>query len=228
MLCLNCEILRYQFNNLSPIELSVKVNMKKIICYGDSNTFGFNPKDGSRFDENTRWTSVLQNNIGTEYKVINEGMCNRTGFVNNPDGFIFSGAKHFAEFVSKLKNTDILILWIGTNDLMFQYNINIETVENGLKNLIELAKTKAKRVIIIPSVILDKNILKGYFSDRFDETSIKKSNEIVAVYKKLAKIYYCEYFDVNDFVRAYDIDGLHYDEASHKIIADKLSTIISL
>ncbi len=202
--------------------------MKKVLCYGDSNTFGFNPKDNSRYDENIRWTSVLQNILGTEYEVVNEGMCNRTGFVNNPDGFIFSGAKHFREFMSKSENIDILILWLGTNDLMFQYNIKFETVESGLKNLIELAQTKAKRIIIIPSVILDENILKGHFSDRFDKTSIKKSKEIIMVYKKLAKTYHCEYFDVNEFVKPSDFDGLHYNETSHKIIADKLSTIIGL
>ena len=54
--------------------------MKNILCYGDSNTFGFNTKDGSRYDENTRWTAVLQKNLGAEYNVINEGMPNRTGF----------------------------------------------------------------------------------------------------------------------------------------------------
>ena len=202
--------------------------MKNIVCYGDSNTFGVNAKDGSRFDEKTRWTAVLQNNFGMKYKVINEGMCNRTGFVNNPDGFLFSAQSHFVKLISEFENIDILILWIGTNDLMFQYQINFETVENGLKNLIELSQTKAKRVIIIPSVILDESILKGFFSDRFDETSIQKSKEIVMIYKKLAKIYHCEYFDVNEFVKPSDIDGLHYNEASHKIIADKLSAIIGL
>ena len=202
--------------------------MKNIVCYGDSNTFGLNPKNGSRYGENTRWTSILQNNCATKYKVINEGVCNRTGFVKNPDGFLFSGQEHFSELISKSKKIDILILWVGTNDLMLQYNINFETVENGLKKIIELAKNKAKRVIIIPPVILGEKILEGYFGDRFDETSIKKSKEIGVLYKKLSNIYHCEYFDVNRFVKPSDIDGLHYDEASHKIIADKLSIIIGL
>lgn len=70
--------------------------MKKIVCYGDSNTFGYNPKDGSRYNENTRWASVLQNILGNEYEVINEGMCNRTRFVNNPDGFLFFRFKTFS------------------------------------------------------------------------------------------------------------------------------------
>ena len=103
--------------------------MKKIVCYGDSNTFGFNPKNGSRFDENTRWTSVLQNISKTKYEVINEGMCNRTGFVDNPKGDLYSSQKHFPKLLEKSDNIDILILSVGTNDLQFQYNIEFKTVE---------------------------------------------------------------------------------------------------
>lgn len=197
--------------------------MKKIVCYGDSNTFGFNPKDGSRFDVNTRWVSLLQKNLGAGYEVVDEGMCNRTGFVENPDGFIFSGSKHFPKLMEKSENIDILILWIGTNDLMFQYNIDFEIIENGLKALIGLAKTKSKRIIVVPPVILREKILDSYFGSMFDETSIAKSKDVGKIYKKLAKNYNCEYFDVNEFVKPSDYDGLHFDEASHKIIAEKLA-----
>ena len=199
--------------------------MKKIICYGDSNTFGFNPKDGSKYSESVRWTSVLQKNLGMEYEVVNEGMCNRTGFVNNPDGLVFSGSNHFSLFINKLKSVDYLILWIGTNDLMFQYNISLHTIENGLENLINLALTKTKKIIIIPPVILSEKILEGNFGDRFNKTSIKKSKKIGTVYKKIAEVYKCKFFDVNKFVKPSDIDGLHYDESSHKIIAEKLAQL---
>ena len=199
--------------------------MKKIICYGDSNTFGFNPKDGSRYDENIRWTSVLQKILGNEYEVINEGMCDRTGFIENKNGFLFSGSKHFPEFISKAQNLDILILWIGTNDLQFQYDISIETIEKGLENLIKLAQLKTKRLIIIPSVILNEKILDGYFVCQFDKTSIIKSKEVPKIYKKLSDKYNCEFFDVNEFVKPSDFDGLHYDISSHKIIAEKLAQL---
>lgn len=200
--------------------------MKKIICYGDSNTFGFNPKDGSRFDENIRWTSVLQKSLGVEYEVINEGMCDRTGFVNNPNGELFSAPKHFPELIKKSENIDLLILWIGTNDLQFQYDISFSTIEKGLENLIKLAKTKARKIIIIPPVILDKKILEGYFNYQFDETSVKKSREVGRIYKTLANMHNCEIFDVNKYVKPSDIDGLHYDENSHKIIAENMQKIV--
>ena len=199
--------------------------MKYIVCYGDSNTFGYSPKDGSRFDKNTRWTSVLQKNLESEYKVINEGMCDRTGFVNNPKGFLFSASKHFPKYIIESENIDVLILWIGTNDLQFQYDISIDTIERGLENLIKLAKTKVKRIIIISPVILNEKILHGAFNYQFDKTSIIKSTKVGAVYQKVAKIYNCEYFDINEYIKPSDIDGLHYDENSHKIIADKLSKL---
>ena len=46
----------------------------KIICYGDSNTYGFDPRIGTpgRHDKNDRWTGILDNM--PEYEIINEGM----------------------------------------------------------------------------------------------------------------------------------------------------------
>ena len=53
--------------------------MKQIICYGDSNTFGYIPGSGKRYPKDIRWTGVLSNLLGDEYKVIEEGCNNRTG-----------------------------------------------------------------------------------------------------------------------------------------------------
>ena len=37
--------------------------MTDVLCFGDSNTWGYNPKDGSRFPWGVRWTSVLQEQL---------------------------------------------------------------------------------------------------------------------------------------------------------------------
>lgn len=201
--------------------------MKKIICYGDSNTFGYNTANSSRFDENTRWTALLQKNLGAEYEIINEGMPNRTGFVENPEGILFSSQKHFPDTLSKIDSVHILILAIGTNDLMFHYNIDFDTIEKGLNNLIKTAKEKTNNIIIIPPTIMNENVLNGYFSSMFDETSIIKSKEAGKIYKRVAKGNNCRYFDINEFAAPSDIDGLHYDEKSHKLIAAKLADYIT-
>jgi len=200
--------------------------MKKIICYGDSNTFGYNPSDGTQYDENTRWTSVLQNKLGAEYEVINEGMCDRTGFVNNPKGFIFSAPKHFPKLISKSEDIDLLILWLGTNDLQFQYDISMGAIEKGLENLIKLAEEKVKNIIIIPPVILSEKVLEGPFNFQFDNVSVIKSRKIGRIFRQIDNIYQCGYFDVNKITTPSDIDGLHYDENSHKIIGEKLAEFV--
>ena len=201
--------------------------MKKVICYGDSNTFGYNPKNNLRFDENTRWTAVLQKNLGGDYEVINEGMCDRTGFVTNPKGFLFSAQKHFPKLISKTEDIDLLIIWLGTNDLQFQYDISIGAIEKGLENLIKIGQKKAKNMIIVPPVILDEKVMNGFFKFQFDKTSVVKSKKVGRIFRTLANIYHCEYFDINKVTNPSDFDGLHYDENSHKIIAEKLTEIIT-
>lgn len=196
--------------------------MRKIICYGDSNTFGFNPKDASRYNEQTRWTGILQTKFGNDYKIIEEGACDRTGFVYNSKGDFYSAQLHFPVILNQINNEDILILAIGTNDLQFTYDIDFDTVENGLENLIKTARVKTKNIIIIPPVVLGKNILDGYFKIQFDEKSILKSQNIGEIYKKPAEKYNCNIFDINKYTQPSETDGLHYDESSHKIIAEKL------
>ena len=200
--------------------------MKKILCYGDSNTFGYNPCDASRYDTHTRWTALLQNILGNGYQIIEEGMCDRTGIADNDKGFLFSAQRHFPKCLSKTKEVDILVLWIGTNDLQFKYNLTLGQIEKGLEKLIIIAQNYAKKIILIPSVELSDNILDGYFRCQFDSESVLKSKEMSKIYKKLRRIYNLEYFDINKFVRPSEVDGLHYDADWHKIIAQKLSEFL--
>ena len=42
--------------------------MMNILCFGDSNTFGTNPS-GGRWDLHERWPGVLQDELGSEYRM---------------------------------------------------------------------------------------------------------------------------------------------------------------
>lgn len=200
--------------------------MKKILCYGDSNTFGYNPLNGERFEENQRWSGILKKLLNN-YEIIEEGKNNRTGFVSNPDGFEFSANRHFPKLLNNLKSVDILILAIGSNDLQFQYDISFKNIERGLELLISVAKSyRIKNIILVPPVILDNNILDGNFKHQFDESSIKKSKHVNKIYKKLARILNCKYFDFNEIASPSELDGLHYTETSHAKIAESLALFI--
>lgn len=48
--------------------------VKNILCFGDSNTFGYDTLKDSWFPWGVRWTSILQEKLGNDYHIIEEGI----------------------------------------------------------------------------------------------------------------------------------------------------------
>ena len=44
--------------------------MKRILCFGDSNTYGYKPDRSGQFNENIRWTGLLSKSLGDDYEII--------------------------------------------------------------------------------------------------------------------------------------------------------------
>ncbi len=51
--------------------------MKTIVCYGDSNMRGYDPVSQDQLPITLRWTGVLAQELGTGYRVIEEGLGGR-------------------------------------------------------------------------------------------------------------------------------------------------------
>ena len=66
------------------------MEQKNILCFGDSNTHGYNSKTGGRFTRQERWTSLLQKQLGDAYYVIEEGLSGRTTSFEDP---VFEGLR---------------------------------------------------------------------------------------------------------------------------------------
>ena len=197
--------------------------MRKILCFGDSNTYGFNPKDGSRYDINTRWSGRLKNIC----EVTEAGCNNRTAFSDNPAGDNFTGYKILPQYLKQ--HFDYIFVQIGINDLQKSYNVNLNDFENGMTkffNVIKLYSTSSKVIILAPCVIKE-NILNSYFKLFFDENSIEKSKLILPVYKKIAKQNNYTLVDLNEITDTSNIDGLHYEPEQHKIIYNTVIQLIS-
>lgn len=201
--------------------------MKKILCYGDSNTFGFIPGTCGRYNRNERWSGILSELL-PDYEIIEEGMNNRLGFFESPEGLKQSGSKYLPTVLNNHKDIDIFVLALGTNDAQFFYNLDINIVQNGLKYLVETIynENKNAKIILIPPVRIKENIVDGMFSCQFDLESIKKIEEIFPIYKNIADIMNCLYFDFNIYVTPSETDGLHYTKESHRIIAQNLAKFI--
>ena len=68
--------------------------MKRILCFGDSNTWGLIPGTGKRFADGVRWTSIIRNDLEQSgYEIIEEGLCGRTTVFEDPDRIGRAGDK---------------------------------------------------------------------------------------------------------------------------------------
>ena len=199
--------------------------MKKILCFGDSNTFGFNPKNGKRFDEQTRWAGKLKIALKNKFEVIEKGANNRCGFTENKESTELSGLIVIKKYL-ELK-PDIIILAVGINDLQKIYDNDEKAIYFGLKAFVEEIKKENNPniILLVPSTIKE-NILNSFFNTLFDEKSIEKSKKLPKIYQKIAKEFELDLIDLNNIAETSSTDGLHYDVEGHKKIADKLIEFI--
>ena len=198
--------------------------MKKILCFGDSNTYGFIPQSGLRYDINTRWTGILQTLCNNEFEITEAGCNNRTAFIDNPAGINQTGYKILPEYL-KTNFFDIIILAIGINDLQRFFNPTLNEFKQGMEKLIQITKNlspKSKIILICPSKLNLAGINNGIFSYQFDKISVEKSGKLSPIYKSLAEKYKCHFIDLNNIVEVSSLDGLHFSPKSHKTIAENL------
>lgn len=198
--------------------------MKKILCFGDSNTYGFIPQSGLRYDKNTRWTGILQSLCGSDFSIIEGGCNNRTAFVDNPAGAEQTGYKILPEYFTK-DYFDIVVLAIGINDLQLFFKPTLKEFEQGIEKLIKITKDlspNAKIILVCPSKLDLAGIKSGVFNFQFDEISVEKSYHLPQIYKKLAEKHACKLVDLNEIAKVSPLDGLHFSAESHKTIAENL------
>ena len=95
---------------------------KHIVCLGDSNTHGYcaDPADcadgGARFNENERWTCLLQKALGEEYLVLEEGLSGRTTVFTDPLHESMPALDVAYPILMSHEPVDLLVIMLGTND----------------------------------------------------------------------------------------------------------------
>lgn len=198
--------------------------MRKILCFGDSNTFGYIPGNGKRYGKNERWPGILQELSAGMFEIMEAGGCNRTGFTDSIDGSEYTGYK----ILPGLLTDDLyaVIIFIGTNDLQKFYSATEKELQCGLEKMVQTVINKNIKAVIISPANLNKNILTSGFSQMFDETSIKKSFLLAKIYKNVAEKFKCRFLNLNDIVKVSSIDGLHFTKEAHKLIAENVFSII--
>jgi lysophospholipase L1-like esterase len=117
--------------------------MKTILCYGDSNTWGFDPRTQGRYDHKTRWPMVLEEILNKNtppddpaWWVVEEGLNGRTSCREDPMEGDMNGLRQLPPILASHKPIDIAAVMLGTNDLKPRFNPSPFDIARGVQNVL--------------------------------------------------------------------------------------------
>ena len=120
---------------------------KHIVCFGDSNTHGYcaDPADcadgGDRFNEDERWTCLLQKQLGEDCLVLEEGLSGRTTVFPDPLHESMAGLDVIYSTLMSHEPVDLLVIMLGTNDTKERLGANAACIAIGMERLVLKAKS---------------------------------------------------------------------------------------
>ena len=196
------------------------MNRKHIVCYGDSNTWGYCAATGGRYEDDVRWTRLLQEQLGEGYLVAEEGVCGRTTVFEGPLGEGLCGFAHLVPALNAHSPLDLLVVMLGTNDCKQRYSANAQNIADGLARLVRRAKelpvwAGEPKVLIVAPMMIDPRVHQVPGIDQeMGEGCVEKSRKLPALLEQIARVTGCEFMDCNPYVQPGEADWMHFDEAS--------------
>jgi lysophospholipase L1-like esterase len=184
-----------------------------VFCYGDSNTWGFSPTTGARFDEDTRWPGVLRRCLGQGCTVIEDGLNGRTLCAFGMEGDPLNGSEHLITVLRVHRCLDLLILYLGINDLFVDAHISVSTLAVQLGAVLERVRDVQGLLPVLVLAPLPVNIgreSRGYYHEQ-----IEKSFGLVEAFETVSAQKGCHFLDLSQVISASRRDGVHIEAEEH-------------
>ncbi|TVR02478.1 MAG: hypothetical protein EA403_08780 [Spirochaetaceae bacterium] len=115
--------------------------MKTVLCYGDSNTWGWNAATRARYPREERWTGRLQQQLGEGYWVVEEGQNGRTTVHDDPVEGSKNGMNYLIPCLESHHPVDLVVLMLGTNDLKRRFCKSAMEIARSAGRLVRAIRT---------------------------------------------------------------------------------------
>lgn len=179
----------------------------RILCFGDSNTYGYDPRGffGGRYDAEDRWVDLLAQHTGHE--CVNAG-ANGREIPRNP----------YALRLLAECDPDIFLVMLGTNDLLQGASAR-EAAARMEAFLTAMLPHCAKILLVSPPPLA-----RGAWVDA--DALVEESRRLAEAYRLLAEKLGIPFADTRDWKIPLSYDGVHFTEEGHRLFASHLKTLL--
>ena len=214
--------------------------MKTILCYGDSNTWGYNPK-GGRFDYSIRWPAVMASllnppginpgmpgSTSPAFWVVEEGLNGRTTCLEDPIEGDRNGLRQLIPILRSHRPLDLVIVMLGTNDLKRRFNPSPYEISHGAQLVTKAALSsecgpgdgQPKVLMVCPAPITEAEA----FAKIISPDAFEISRKMAAHYRACAKECGAAFFDAGEVIGASSpVDGIHWEADDHRNFAKAMA-----
>ena len=193
--------------------------MRTVLCFGDSNTWGYDPETDGRRPWDRRWTGRLQHLLGPEYRVVEEGLNGRTTCWEDPLLRDRNGRAMLAPLLESHAPVDMLVLMLGTNDMKHRFGLSAYDVARGVQTLVQDAwnhEYPPRRVLwICPPRLV---VVRAAWAAEFQHAG-EKSARLAQCSEPLARESGALFLNAATLVSGARLDGVHLDEEEHQALA---------
>lgn len=210
--------------------------MHNILCFGDSNTWGYDPTATAtapmpvRHTLEVRWTGVMATDLGPGYRVIEEGQNGRTTVHEDPTAWASrNGRTYLPACLESHKPLDLVILMLGTNDLKTMFGLAPSEIASSVSMLLRIIAQSdvgpggkaPKTLLVCPPAIGDLSRLPELATKLVGARD--KSLHLPAYYSAVAKQHQASFVNAQEIVLPSPVDGIHLDAKEHRALGRALA-----
>ncbi|MGI6118076.1 MAG: GDSL-type esterase/lipase family protein [Bilifractor sp.] len=196
--------------------------MKKVLFYGDSNTYGYDPRSyyGGRYPEEVRWTCRLREMAAGKWQIAADAM----------NGRCIPGSPYsFGELKYAIRNEsplDLCAIMLGTNDLRISRNPSAEETARLMKSVLErLISENFQRETGSFQILL----IAPPPADAPDEAPAlsRESRKLSSCYRQIAGDLGISFADAAEAHAEMAFDGIHFSGKGHARFASWMLRVLA-
>ena len=184
----------------------------KMLCYGDSNTYGYDPRGffGDRYPKEIRWVDILAQQTG--WGIRNEGQNGRE---------IPSRLFQYQRAGELLAQSapDVFAVMLGTNDLL--RGIPAEASCSRMEAFLRYIQPKCGQLLLIAPPPMKRGAWVT------EENLIAESVKLAEAYQALSQKLGIAFVNAGQWNVELTFDGVHFTEEGHRGFAEGLYTYLT-